>query len=155
MGAKNLRGVKQEEAKVEDCDEVDIYDIWDITVEDVERLRLLLTPVVHNLPEPNPVVQPYVPLIPFPDEVNVLLEEFGDDILNITLANEKADFNPTRDIEKLERLIATGHESLSQSAKSSTKAGKKWREMTSPLSKGMEVRDHLYLWLCGIFFAEL
>ncbi|GJS61319.1 hypothetical protein Tco_0656103 [Tanacetum coccineum] len=139
----------------------------DITVEDVERLRQLLTPTVHTLPEPDPVVQLCVPLIPIPDEVKVLrekepdnvincifiqvpdimndviqplipqtihttppdkdyvapatkpildeiLEEFGDEILNISMVDEEADFNPTRDIEELERLIVTNHESLWQ-----------------------------------------
>ncbi|GJR82193.1 retrovirus-related pol polyprotein from transposon TNT 1-94 [Tanacetum coccineum] len=76
MGVKNLK--KQEEAKVEECDEGDIYDIWDVTVKDVERLRKLLTPSVHTLPEPDHVVKPYVPLIPFPDEVKVVREEEPD-----------------------------------------------------------------------------
>ncbi|GJY25632.1 hypothetical protein Tco_0400358 [Tanacetum coccineum] len=79
------------------------------------------------------------------------------------MVDEEADFNPTRDIEELECLIATNHVSsftkikvlpcivktnvinetfirkmnllyrLSQSTKSSTETGKKWREMTSPL----------------------
>ncbi|GJT12030.1 hypothetical protein Tco_0859072 [Tanacetum coccineum] len=40
-----------------------------------------------------------------------LLEEFGDEILNITVVDEETDFNPTRDIEELERLITTDHES--------------------------------------------
>ncbi|GJW09312.1 retrovirus-related pol polyprotein from transposon TNT 1-94 [Tanacetum coccineum] len=97
---------------------------------------------------------------PILDEV---VKEFRDEILNIIMVDEEADFNPTRDIEELERLIATNHESsftkikvlpcivktnvinetfirkmnplyrLSQSTKSSTKTGKKWREMTFPL----------------------
>ncbi|GKD53618.1 hypothetical protein Tco_1287005 [Tanacetum coccineum] len=78
MGAKNLRGMKQEEAEVEDCDEGNMDNIWGITVKDVERIRQLLTPTVHTLPEPDPVVQPYVPLIPFPDEVKVVREEEPD-----------------------------------------------------------------------------
>ncbi|GKC34776.1 hypothetical protein Tco_1047160 [Tanacetum coccineum] len=47
----------------------------DITVEDVERLRQLLTPTVHTLPKLNHVVQPCVPLLPSPDEVKVVMEE--------------------------------------------------------------------------------
>ncbi|GJR48858.1 hypothetical protein Tco_1316961, partial [Tanacetum coccineum] len=102
MGVGNLKGMKQEEVK-------------------------LLTPSIHTLPETNPVVQPYVQLIPFPDEVNVvrveelyndvdsisiqLLEEFRDEILNITVIDEEADFNATIDIKELECLIATDHES--------------------------------------------
>ncbi|GJS25329.1 hypothetical protein Tco_0453961 [Tanacetum coccineum] len=34
-----------------------------------------------------------------------LLEQFGDKILDITMVDEEADFNPTRDIEELEHLI--------------------------------------------------
>ncbi|GJV54126.1 hypothetical protein Tco_1449867, partial [Tanacetum coccineum] len=46
--------------------------------EDVERLRRLLTPTVHTFPEPNLVVQPYMPLIPFPNEVKVVRQEEPD-----------------------------------------------------------------------------
>ncbi|GKA79854.1 hypothetical protein Tco_0786450 [Tanacetum coccineum] len=127
-------------------------------VKDVERLRQLLTPTVHTLHEPDLVLEPYVPLFPFPDDLKVvreeepdndiesisiqvldviddmiqplipqiihttppdkdyvapttnpifdeLLEEFRDGILNIIMADEEANFNPTRDIEELERLI--------------------------------------------------
>nr|GEU56477.1 hypothetical protein [Tanacetum cinerariifolium]GEV06779.1 hypothetical protein [Tanacetum cinerariifolium]GEV09352.1 hypothetical protein [Tanacetum cinerariifolium] len=153
---ENLR--KQEEAKVEECDDGDIYNIWDITVEDVEILRQILTRSVHTLPEPDHVVQPCVPLLPSPDELKVvrdeepnndvdsnsiqvidnmddviqpsipqtthttppdkdyvapatksifneLLEEFKDEILNVTVVDEEADFNPTR-VEELEILLA-------------------------------------------------
>ncbi|GJX71372.1 hypothetical protein Tco_0308543 [Tanacetum coccineum] len=62
--------LEKEEAEVEDDDDGDTYDIWDITVEDVERIRQFLTPNV-------------------PDEMD-----------------EEADFNPTKDIEELERLLA-------------------------------------------------
>ncbi|GJS64019.1 putative reverse transcriptase domain-containing protein [Tanacetum coccineum] len=61
----------------------------------------LLTPTIQALPKPKPVEQPYVPQIPFPNEVKVserltpildeLLEEFGDEILDITMADEEAD----------------------------------------------------------------
>ncbi|GJV55543.1 hypothetical protein Tco_1456548 [Tanacetum coccineum] len=127
MGAENLRGMKQEEAKVEYCNEGNMDDIWDIMVKDVESLRQLLTPTIHTFLEPNLVVQPYVPLIPFPNEVKVvrqeepdndissiptqLLEEFGDKILDITVVDEEDDFNSTKDIEELERLISIDHES--------------------------------------------
>ncbi|GJZ59667.1 hypothetical protein Tco_0615483 [Tanacetum coccineum] len=120
MGVENLNGMKQKEAKVEDCDEGNMYDIWDIMVEDVERLRQLLTPTVHTLPEPNPVVSDVIddmiqPLIPKTIHttpldkdyvalttkliLDELLEEFGDEILNITVIDEEADFNPTKDID--------------------------------------------------------
>ncbi|GKC60698.1 hypothetical protein Tco_1088296 [Tanacetum coccineum] len=51
IGVENLR--KQEEAKVDDCDEGNMDDIWDITGEDVESLRQLLTPTVVREEEPN------------------------------------------------------------------------------------------------------
>ncbi|GJX95079.1 hypothetical protein Tco_0349665 [Tanacetum coccineum] len=35
-----------------------------------------------------------------------LLEEFSDEILNVTMVDEEANFNPTRDIKELERLLA-------------------------------------------------
>ncbi|GJW46998.1 hypothetical protein Tco_0078644 [Tanacetum coccineum] len=35
-----------------------------------------------------------------------LLDEFGNEILNVAMANDEADFNPTKDLEELERLLA-------------------------------------------------
>ncbi|GJS37968.1 retrovirus-related pol polyprotein from transposon TNT 1-94 [Tanacetum coccineum] len=35
-----------------------------------------------------------------------LLEEFRDEILNVTIVDDEADFNPTKDLEELERLLA-------------------------------------------------
>ncbi|GJX56433.1 hypothetical protein Tco_0286330 [Tanacetum coccineum] len=54
--AENLRRIGQEkdvdleneEAEVEDDDDGDTYNIWDITVEDVERIRKFLMP---NVPD--------------------------------------------------------------------------------------------------------
>ena len=37
----------EEEEVQEECDEWDIGDYWNITVEDVEKLRLILTPTVQ------------------------------------------------------------------------------------------------------------
>ncbi|GJV75744.1 hypothetical protein Tco_1507328 [Tanacetum coccineum] len=92
MGAENLRGMKQEEAKVEDCDEGNMDDIWDIMVEDVESLR-------QEEPDND------IGSIP-----TQLLEEFEDKILDITVVDEEDDFNSTRDIEELERLISIDYE---------------------------------------------
>nr|GEY48012.1 reverse transcriptase domain-containing protein [Tanacetum cinerariifolium] len=78
--------MKQEEVKVEDCDEWDMYDIWDVTVEDVKRLRQLLTPSVHALPEPKPMVQSCVPLLPSPNEIMVVREkETNNDVNRISI----------------------------------------------------------------------
>ncbi|GKE06239.1 hypothetical protein Tco_1398257, partial [Tanacetum coccineum] len=77
---------KQEGAKVDECDEGDMYDIWDITVKDVERLKQLLTPSVYTMPEPDLVVQPSVPLLSSPNKVKVVRdEEPNNDSQNISI----------------------------------------------------------------------
>nr|GEV10298.1 hypothetical protein [Tanacetum cinerariifolium] len=50
-------------------DKGDMDDGWDITIEDVERLRKILTPTIHTLPNLEPVGQPYMPRGPIYDEV--------------------------------------------------------------------------------------
>ncbi|GKE59088.1 hypothetical protein Tco_1498273, partial [Tanacetum coccineum] len=35
-----------------------------------------------------------------------ILEEFRDEILNVTMVDDEADFNPTKDLGELERLLA-------------------------------------------------
>ncbi|GJS51660.1 hypothetical protein Tco_0625022 [Tanacetum coccineum] len=40
-----------------------------------------------------------------------LLEEFGDELLDITMVDEEADCNPTRDVDELDCLIAKDHQS--------------------------------------------
>ncbi|GJS34063.1 hypothetical protein Tco_0532445 [Tanacetum coccineum] len=107
IAVKNLK--KQEEAKVEECDEGDIYDICDITVEDVERLRLILTLNIHSLPEPGLLVQPCVPLLPSPNELKVERDEESNNDVSIhvpDVLDDEAGFNPAKDIEELERLLA-------------------------------------------------
>ncbi|GJR85988.1 hypothetical protein Tco_0209999 [Tanacetum coccineum] len=71
--------LEKDEAQVEDDDGGETYDIWDIMVEDIELIR--------QFPMPN-----------VPDEI--------DEILNVTMVDKEADFNPTKDIEELERLLA-------------------------------------------------
>nr|GEY87007.1 hypothetical protein [Tanacetum cinerariifolium] len=82
----------------------------DITVKDVERLRKMLTPTRHTLPNLEPVVQPYTPLrlvhdetvrITPPDDDFVALatgpildkhlNEFGEEYSDITRVSKKAD----------------------------------------------------------------
>ncbi|GJW18019.1 hypothetical protein Tco_0025455 [Tanacetum coccineum] len=103
-----------EEDQEEDGDDGDTFDMWDITVEDVERIRKFF-----NVPnEIDKIVQPLIPepihtTLPNDDYVapatksilDELLEEFGDEILNITMVDDEADFNPTKDLEDLERLL--------------------------------------------------
>ncbi|GJS25310.1 hypothetical protein Tco_0453942 [Tanacetum coccineum] len=49
-------------------DEGNMDDGWDITIKDVERLRKILTPTIHTLPNLEPMVQPYMPRGPIRDE---------------------------------------------------------------------------------------
>ncbi|GJW66638.1 hypothetical protein Tco_0121062 [Tanacetum coccineum] len=106
-----------EEVQVKDGDDGDIYDIWDITVSEIEWIMQFLT---TNMPDVmDDVIQPLIPKTLHttpPDEdyvapttksiLDELLEELGDEILNVTMVDEEADFNPTYDIEELERLLA-------------------------------------------------
>nr|GEW87774.1 hypothetical protein [Tanacetum cinerariifolium] len=50
----------------------------DITVKDVEKLRQMLTPTIHTLPNPEPVVQPCIPLSQFHDKAIVAKEKEQD-----------------------------------------------------------------------------
>ncbi|GKC43448.1 hypothetical protein Tco_1061170 [Tanacetum coccineum] len=104
-----------EEDQEEDGDDGDTFDMWDITVEDVERIRKFF-----NVPdEIDEIVQPLIPepihTTPPNDDyvapatksiLDELLEEFGDEILNVTMVDDEADFNPTKDLEEPERLLA-------------------------------------------------
>ncbi|GJT29745.1 hypothetical protein Tco_0910020 [Tanacetum coccineum] len=131
IGADNLKRMGQdivqdsickqdvdlEEDQEEDGNDRDTFDMWDIMIRDVERIRQFLTP---NVPEViEDVIQPLIPktlhTIP-PNEdyvasatksiLDELLEEFGNEILNITMVDEGANFNPNKDIEELEKLLA-------------------------------------------------
>ncbi|GJT01225.1 hypothetical protein Tco_0822394 [Tanacetum coccineum] len=71
MGAKNLRGMKQEEAEVEDCDEGNMDNIWGITVKDVEdEVKVVreeepdnnIDSISIHVPDvTNDVIQPLIP----------------------------------------------------------------------------------------------
>ncbi|GJZ48895.1 hypothetical protein Tco_0603085 [Tanacetum coccineum] len=83
------------------------------------------------------------PLLPFPQPIHTtptddayvvtdtnlildeLLEEFRDEILNITVIDEEADFNVTIDIKELECQIATDHESSFTEIKKTT--ARRWK----------------------------
>ncbi|GJS93577.1 hypothetical protein Tco_0800545 [Tanacetum coccineum] len=106
-----------EEDQEDDGNDRDTFDIWNITVEDVERIRQFFTPNVPNAIEN--VIQPLIPktlLTTPPNEDYVapatksilddLLQEFGDEILNVTMVNERAKCNLAKDIEELKRLLA-------------------------------------------------
>ncbi|GJY33540.1 hypothetical protein Tco_0418009 [Tanacetum coccineum] len=100
-----------EEDQEEDGDDRGTFDMWDITVEDVERTRKFF-----NVPdEIDEIIQPLIPepihTIPPNDDyvapaTKSILEEFRDEILNVTMVDDEADFNPTKDLGELERLLA-------------------------------------------------
>ncbi|GJU37261.1 hypothetical protein Tco_1185615 [Tanacetum coccineum] len=131
IGADNLKRMGQDivqdsickqdtdlkEKQEKDGDDRNFFYMWDITVEDVERIRQFFTP---NVPDVMVnIIQPLIPKTIYttpPDEDYVapatksilddLLEEFGDEILNVAMVNEGAECSPTKDLEELERLLA-------------------------------------------------
>ncbi|GJV59534.1 hypothetical protein Tco_1465634 [Tanacetum coccineum] len=68
-----------EEDQEDDGNDRDTFDIWDITTEDVERIRQFFTPNV-------------------PDVI--------ENILNVAMVNEGVKCNPAKDLEELEILLA-------------------------------------------------
>ncbi|GJT77845.1 hypothetical protein Tco_1044570 [Tanacetum coccineum] len=72
-----------------------------------------------------------------------LLEEFREEILNVTMVDEGADFNPTKDIEELEKLLANDPKSHYIEIQSSTKPYKVDREMKSPFSYTGDAQDEV------------
>ncbi|GJU85958.1 hypothetical protein Tco_1293504, partial [Tanacetum coccineum] len=75
--------LETEEAEVEDDDDGDSYDIWDITVEEVERIRQFLMP---NVPDEMDEATKSI--------LDELLEEFNDEIVNVTMVNEEVAKDP-------------------------------------------------------------
>ncbi|GJS83765.1 hypothetical protein Tco_0750306 [Tanacetum coccineum] len=86
-----------EEDQEEDGDDGDIFYMWDITVEDVERIREFLTPKVPD--EMDEVIQPLIPqpihtTPPNDDYVaratkSILDELLEDEIVNVTIVDEE------------------------------------------------------------------
>ncbi|GJY65313.1 hypothetical protein Tco_0467551 [Tanacetum coccineum] len=106
-----------EEDQEDDDNDRDTFYIWDITVEDVEQIRQFFTPNVPDVIEN--VIQPLISktlhtTLPNEDYVapatksilDDLLEEFRDEILNVTMVDKGAKCNPAKELEKLERLLA-------------------------------------------------
>ncbi|GJX11182.1 hypothetical protein Tco_0201041 [Tanacetum coccineum] len=140
-------------------DNEDMDDGWDIMIEDVERLRQILTPTIHTLPNLEPVVHSYMPLglvsdkakvtvhITPPDDdyvapaTNPILEkhlnEFGKEFFYMTRVDENGNF--IEDIKELsikthvecETFIQILLNKVSQLPKSSNETGKTRREMKS------------------------
>ncbi|GJT18172.1 phytochrome B [Tanacetum coccineum] len=87
----------------------------DITVKDVERIKKffnvpdeidkILQPLIpepiHTTPPNDDYVAPATKSI-----LDEILEEFKDEISNVTMVDDEANFNPTKDLEELERLLA-------------------------------------------------
>ncbi|GJW05867.1 hypothetical protein Tco_1568290 [Tanacetum coccineum] len=108
-------GIPKEIHKIKDQeDEGDTDDGWDITVKDVERLRQILTPTIHTLPNLEPM--------------------FGEEFFDNTRVSKKIDSNPVNDLKELlktydfETFI---RKLLHQVCQSSRKTGKTKREMKS------------------------
>ncbi|GKE70992.1 hypothetical protein Tco_1529064, partial [Tanacetum coccineum] len=181
--------VELEEDQEEDGDDGDTFNMWDVTFKEVERIRQFLTPNVPD--EMDEVIQPLIPhpihTIPPNDDyvasatkliLDELLKEFRDEIVNVTMVDEEADSNTTRDIEELERLLAKDPQShfteiqvhsvitkpepfihtqpmrplygIFKSSKSSTKPYKVDKEMKSPsrLLGAVEVTTTGYDFYC-------
>nr|GEY86435.1 hypothetical protein [Tanacetum cinerariifolium] len=109
--------VDLEEDEEENGDDGDIFYMWDITVEDVERISQFLIPNVLDVMDD--IIQPLIPKTihttppnedyvapPTKSILNYLLEEFRDEILNVTMVDEGAECSPTKDLEELERFLA-------------------------------------------------
>ncbi|GKA93946.1 hypothetical protein Tco_0815932 [Tanacetum coccineum] len=111
---KSKKDDDSEEDQEEDGVDEDTFDMWDIMVEDVEWIRKnfnvpkeideiaqpLIPEPIHTTPPNDDYVAPATKSI-----LDELLEEFGDEILNVTMVDDKVDFNPTKDLEELERLL--------------------------------------------------
>ncbi|GJS72668.1 hypothetical protein Tco_0705509 [Tanacetum coccineum] len=69
--------------------------------EDDEIVQPLIPEPIHTTPPNDDYVAPATKSI-----LDKLLEEFRDETLNVTMVDEEADFNPTKDLEELERLLA-------------------------------------------------
>ncbi|GJS18186.1 hypothetical protein Tco_0412658 [Tanacetum coccineum] len=97
---------------VEDDDDGETYDIWDIIIKDVKRIKRFF-----NVPdETDEVIQPLIPqpihiTPPIDDYVESATKSILDElleykILNVTMVDTEANFNPINDIEELERFLA-------------------------------------------------
>ncbi|GJU34126.1 hypothetical protein Tco_1436873, partial [Tanacetum coccineum] len=68
--------------------------------EDENVIQPLIPKTLHTTPPNEDYVAPDTKSI-----LDDLLEEFRDEILNVTMVNEGAKCNPTKDLEELERLL--------------------------------------------------
>ncbi|GKC07883.1 hypothetical protein Tco_0999493 [Tanacetum coccineum] len=112
IGAKNLKRMGQENFQNSICEQ-DVVNISNLEeeetqVEDVNDVTQPLIPkTIHTTPPNKDYVAPTTKSI-----LDELLEEFGDEILSITMVDREADFNLTKDIEELQRVLAKNPQSL-------------------------------------------
>ncbi|GKF51986.1 hypothetical protein Tco_0148453, partial [Tanacetum coccineum] len=66
-----------------------------------EIVQPLIPKPIHTTPPNDDYVAPITKSM-----LDKLLEEFEDEIFNVTMVDDEADFNPTKDLEELERLLA-------------------------------------------------
>ncbi|GJR20228.1 galactan beta-1,4-galactosyltransferase GALS3-like protein [Tanacetum coccineum] len=79
-----------------------IWEQDDDSDEDQEEdVQPVIPEPIHTTPPDDDYVAPATQSI-----LDKLLEKFGDEILNVAMIEEEADFNPTKDLEELERLLA-------------------------------------------------
>ncbi|GJS72403.1 hypothetical protein Tco_0705244 [Tanacetum coccineum] len=109
--------LEKEEAEVEDDYDGDTYDIWDIMVEDVERISQFLMPNVPD--EMDEVIQPLIPqpIHTTPPNANYvapatksnldeLLEELDDEIMNVTMVDEEAAKDPQSYFTEIQKTFS-------------------------------------------------
>ncbi|GJW58571.1 hypothetical protein Tco_0105302 [Tanacetum coccineum] len=99
----NINDLEKEVAQVEDEDIEQIRQFLTPNIFDVmdDVIQPLILKTIHTTPPDNDYVAPATSSI-----LDDLLEEFGNEILNVTMVDEGAECNPTKDIEELERLLA-------------------------------------------------
>ncbi|GKB82449.1 hypothetical protein Tco_0949344 [Tanacetum coccineum] len=100
-----------EEDQEDDGDDRHTFDMWDITVEDIERIRQFLTPNIPDIIEDG--IKPLIPTTLHTTPTNkdyvapatkpILDGLLEDKILNVAMVDEEAD--PTRDLKEPERLL--------------------------------------------------
>ncbi|GKC79974.1 hypothetical protein Tco_1130748, partial [Tanacetum coccineum] len=76
-------------------------DLEEDQEDDENVIQPLIPKPLHTAPPNEDYVSPATKSI-----LDDLLEEFRDEILNVTMVDERAKCNPAKDIEELERLLA-------------------------------------------------
>nr|GEV98461.1 retrovirus-related Pol polyprotein from transposon TNT 1-94 [Tanacetum cinerariifolium] len=106
----------------------DVDNINDLEKEEAQMEDALIPKTIHTTPPDKDYVALATKSI-----LDELIEEFKYEILNVTMVDDEADFNPTKDIDELERLLAKDPQScftkiqhnVNKRAKSRSKSNKK------------------------------